>query len=675
MTDIGKLGRSSYLSQTALSKVVKEIKERGLPKADSRQSIKRGRDKEIDIKTPYGQVLIFEELELMPEKGKPSTYKFPFVNPLAYMYYVLQACDSFGRFFQRIIEGNPCAFHNPWKVVVYADEISPGNILKNQNSRKVQCCYYSLSEYGVGHLSCEKLWFVLGIARSKMVRRLPGGFGQWFKHALEKFHAPFDVGLGVQLTLASGLQTVLFCKVAIFLGDEGALKDMLDAKGASGLLLCPLCKNVTMARSGLDSSDASKRLLPSTNLDLSLVDPHTDSSVLKTLQHLSSQKGSASASAFENMTKYAGFNLNPKGLMLAEHLNLKPISGLMWDWCHTYLCPGLWSFEMKQLLKCLKVSANIGQMLLREQLASFVWPQATSRRGVTGQSAFDKERAGDVSCSCSEALSLFSVIRIILVEWHRDGLLESCEREFKSYLALSRVLDLLQGTKRQTTRASTLESCILTHLEAYLAAYGASSFKPKHHYATHLGRMLSHHKMLISCFTHERKHREVKRYANNLPNTSGAFEASILRDCLLRHVEDLQAETAEDADTHVIGLKAPIAPSPYVAAVIQDALEAKAPVLVSQSAAFFPSALAYSDDVALLRDGLEFILGKVLFFASSPGKDWVCFKQWIKCGRNRFRESSAGADILPLQSIQDVCVYKMEESGQMLVAPSTLWES
>ena len=248
------------------------------------------------------------------------------------------------------------------------------------------------------------------------------------------------------------------------------------------------------------------------------------------------------------------------------------------------------------------------------------------KRGVTGQSAFDKERAGDVSCSCSQAFSLFSVIRIILVEWHRDGLLESCEREFKN-LALSPVLDLLQGTKRQTTRASTLESCILTHLEAYLAAYGASSFKPKHHYATHLGRMLSHHKMLISCFTHERKHREVKRYANNLPNTSGAFEASILRDCLLRHVEDLQAETAEDADTHVIGLKAPIAPSP------------------SQSAAFFPSALAYSDDVALLQDGLAFILGKVLFFASSPGKDWVCFKQWIKCGRNRFRESSAGADI------------------------------
>ena len=36
MAEIGRLGRASYLTQTALSKVVQEIKQRGLPKADSR---------------------------------------------------------------------------------------------------------------------------------------------------------------------------------------------------------------------------------------------------------------------------------------------------------------------------------------------------------------------------------------------------------------------------------------------------------------------------------------------------------------------------------------------------------------------------------------------------------------------------------------------------------------
>ena len=110
MTDIGKLGRSSFLTQTALSRVIKEVKARGVPTADSRQSIKRGRDKEIDIKTPYGQVLIFEELDLIPEKGKPSTYKFPFVNPLAYMYYVLGSCAAFATFFKGVCNNRSLRF-------------------------------------------------------------------------------------------------------------------------------------------------------------------------------------------------------------------------------------------------------------------------------------------------------------------------------------------------------------------------------------------------------------------------------------------------------------------------------------------------------------------------------------------------------------------------------------
>ena len=673
MAEIGRLGRASYLTQTALSKVVQEIKQRGLPKADSRHSIKRGRDKEIDVNTPYGKLLVFEELQLTPEKGKVSTFKFPFINPLAYMYYVLGSCEAYATFFKGVLERHRCSVDNPWKLVLYADEISPGNVLKGQNHRKVQCCYYSLCEYGVGHLCCEKLWFLLGIARSKMVRRLPGGFTQWFKHALEKFYAPVDIRLGVQVTLTCGLRTMLCCRISVFLGDEGALKEMLDAKGASGLLLCPLCKNVTMARSELDSSDATKRLLPSTNLDLRLVDPHTDSSVRKTLEHLLSKKGRVSATAFENMTKYAGYNLNVHSIMLAEHLDLSPISGLMWDWCHTYLSPGIWSFEMTQLLKSVKASANIGQTQLHEEIMSFVWPQALGKRGVTGRSVFEKERAGDVSCSCSEALSLFSVVRIILVEWNRDGLLESCESELKSYLALSRVLDLLQSTKRQTTRASTLECSILGHLQAYLAAYGPSSFKPKHHYATHLGRMLSHHKLLISCFTHERKHREVKRYANSLTNTSGAFEASIVRDCILRHLTDLQVESDEETDPHLVGLKRPMTPSSEVTSVIQSALGVDAAVQVSQSAAFFPSALAYAEDVAFFRDGLVCAVGKILFFVSSCGKDWVCFKKLTTCGNNRFRESYEDAKIFPLEAIQDVCIYKLER-GQILVAPSSLWQ-
>ena len=46
----------------------------------------------------------------------------------------------------------------------------------------------------------------------------------------------------------------------------------------------------------------------------------------------------------------------------------------------------------------------------------------------------------------------------------------------------------------------------------FVAAYGPTACKPKHHYALHLPGMLQRHGTLISTFTHERKHRVVKRY-------------------------------------------------------------------------------------------------------------------------------------------------------------------
>ena len=114
-------------------------------------------------------------------------------------------------------------------------------------------------------------------------------------------------------------------------------------------------------------------------------------------------------------------------------------------------------------------------------------------------------------------------------------------------------------------------------------------------------------------------------------------------------------------------------PSSEVTSVIQSALGVDAAVQVSQSAAFFPSALAYAEDVAFFRDGLVCAVGKILFFVSSCGKDWVCFKKLTTCGNNRFRESYEDAKIFPLEAIQDVCIYKLER-GQILVAPSSLWQ-
>ena len=60
--------------------------------------------------------------------------------------------------------------------------------------------------------------------------------------------------------------------------------------------------------------------------------------------------------------------------------------------------------------------------------------------------------------------------------------------------------------------------------------YGEIEMHPKHHYMLHLPQMLWQHGVLIACFVHEWKHKEIKRYANELDYTAGDWEFSVLNN-------------------------------------------------------------------------------------------------------------------------------------------------
>ena len=97
-----------------------------------------------------------------------------------------------------------------------------------------------------------------------------------------------------------------------------------------------------------------------------------------------------------------------------------------------------------------------------------------------------------------------------------------------SMLAVLDVLELIQAIKTGTVKHSTLRNAIVKHLTMYKACYGASAFRPKHHYALHLPYMLKNFGFLLQTFTQERKHRLVMRYTRDRKNLrswdAGAIE-------------------------------------------------------------------------------------------------------------------------------------------------------
>ena len=64
---------------------------------------------------------------------------------------------------------------NPWRLVLYSDEITPGNVLKLQNRRKAACWYLGIVEM-MGFLRREEGWLTTGVIRASEVKKLHGGY-------------------------------------------------------------------------------------------------------------------------------------------------------------------------------------------------------------------------------------------------------------------------------------------------------------------------------------------------------------------------------------------------------------------------------------------------------------------------------------------------------------------
>jgi len=272
---------------------------------------------------------------------------------------------------------------------------------------------------------------------------------EFFKMCLLQFYCPVDLRLGAQLQLhGQSDRAMIFCRVGVLLGDEGALKEVLEMKGAAGSKLCCLCSNLVDHKSGIAECDTTHTLVKSTELDVAKIQRHSDESILETLHFLREQRDLVNQEEFKKLQQYCGFNFSPRGTLMCETLSIQPASCVMYDWMHTYVSNGLWNLEMQLLAQTLH-DAGVSLDMLHSDLQGFCWPSFIKSRGMTGQSLFAQCQIQDIKCSASEALSVYSIIRWILVERRGKGELCRAELAVDSYLRLCRVLDLLINIKKR----------------------------------------------------------------------------------------------------------------------------------------------------------------------------------------------------------------------------------
>ena len=144
--------RLPYISQSALAAVLKVAASEELPHVSGRSDFRHARNATASTSTPYGTLC--SPIELPRKNGGPPI-NVEVQNPFAMLYHSCSVSRSLSGLIKRCIEKRPSTLSSPWSIILYTDEVTPGNQLGYKNQCKFWAIYWSVLEWGPQVLSDE----------------------------------------------------------------------------------------------------------------------------------------------------------------------------------------------------------------------------------------------------------------------------------------------------------------------------------------------------------------------------------------------------------------------------------------------------------------------------------------------------------------------------------------
>lgn len=144
--------RLPHVSQSALASILAIAANEELP-TGSRKDIREGRNAAAQEGTPYGP--LHQELQLKALDG--TCLHKELQHPAAMLFRVCETSEAFRHLVAKAALVSPPSLANPWRIVLYMDEVLPGNQLAYSHERKMWAVYWSVLEFGSAALSDEDL--------------------------------------------------------------------------------------------------------------------------------------------------------------------------------------------------------------------------------------------------------------------------------------------------------------------------------------------------------------------------------------------------------------------------------------------------------------------------------------------------------------------------------------
>lgn len=468
-----------------------------------------------EVKTPYGKVV---ESMLLPQNSEDFRWKY--VNPFAFLHHACNVSDNFASLVDHFLGGVDSG------IIIYFDETRPGNVLRPDPARMVLSIYWTFRELPEFLRHRVLGWFPFGFIRTKKVNEIPGGMSNLAARILRVFwnRTGFNFSVGCRCVIE---EKDVFIKAGLFgfLGDEKAIKEILNVKGSSGSKPCKDCKNIVSKHfhdvafhpyfAGLDCCHYA------------LLDKHSNESFYDMVKLLITQKNNMTQTRFGELQKALGINFCTDSLLFQDDLQhlVRPINGVYWDWMHVLVSHGLADVELG-----LFIAAITNEGIRIQQLEMF----AGQFKGIPG-GKFPKDFVTKRLKTDGEAFKGFSselLSFLPIVMTFAEMVLKPkslCVDEVACFDKLCEIVALMSAGDAACRYTAHLRSIIEEHHVLFIKCYGSSKATPKFHYCMHLPDVLEALQINASCFTTERKHRLSKKMAARV---FANFEDVLLQDFL-----------------------------------------------------------------------------------------------------------------------------------------------
>ena len=439
----------------------------GLPDVRSTKEVRRARaDASTNIATPYGQLTqshVFDGVSV------------EMVNPWSLIYHVMGTSSAFSELVLKVVVDGVLT------LILYCDEVTPGNQMLHKNPRKVQTIYFSFEEFGPA-LSNEELWLPGTVFASDKVAQIDGGWSRVIGHFVKLF---FNTDPARNLTITginvklhrTGERFHLFAKFGDSLMDElAASNQVFNAKGASGLKCCKWCCNVFNAKTSRTCVHSNSWAVLHDESDAKRFVMHTPETYAKVAADLTAASTAMSSENFKELQTALGFNYNPGGILQDDDLMsiMEPSKHSIADWMHVLLVNGVLDVSFGQFMKAMKTT-SFTFASARAFCGLWSWPKILG--GHNGLRTLSESRAkvtlesGVFKAEASDARSIMPVIAYLLRETLNTTSCAFTDRQkamCQCALHLMGVLYELECSMRSTCNLEKLEYHARMHMSEFV---------------------------------------------------------------------------------------------------------------------------------------------------------------------------------------------------------------